>query len=268
MQPRFLALSLSIFCLLPAQAEAQETIYRPNVPGVLRPVPAGGEDQNPEAILAAFAKAYAAAGKPRMALYWNRALGDAPSTAYRRFWQMDQVTIGQSAAPPLLTMSQVAQSETAVPQKEQAEILEGAQAFRVESLFTSQLLDAGAILLDRATLVRLTAMQKKSDVKNLQALEMEALRDKADILISILQSDDPQSPIGAALQVKVIEVASGRILAHIAAEQISKRAASVRFAAAGYGFEKQELAAAAPDGKAIGKALAYATMEALTRSLR
>lgn len=280
MSPKWTAIIASSLMALslgaPVRADEATPIYRPNVPGVLRPVPQGNAAESEAGVMNAFRSAYARAGSPRIAIFWNRELTDSISTSYRRYLEIDQVNLGiggvvvgngYAATVPAVSATRVESAETPIAEPEREKALAGHQEFRVESAFAGTMLKGGARLIDRNTIIRLLGLQQGGSARNKQSLEMRALLDKAEYFVEVLQTDDPQSPIGAALQVTVTEVRTGRILASVAPDQKSRQAPQTRFVAGAYGFEKQEITPEAMNAQQIGKDLAMQTMEALTISM-
>jgi len=90
--------------------------------------------------------------------------------------------------------------------------------WQFEQSFLEPFLRSNVILIDRATILRLTAADAGVDAANskipsVKAIETKALRDKADLFMEILVRRNPVSPIGYEFRAAVKEVETGRWLA-------------------------------------------------------
>ena len=158
----------------------------------------GPTEEEEERFVSTFLRRYAARGKPRIAILFNRGLSEDI-----REWQ-----------PP---------TDTATPQKvpvprEEPERTSPAEmwVWEFEEGFADVFLAEGAVLVDRPTILRIVAAEKGTQSPNAplgaKAIEVEALRGYADWYMELLISREVDAPYGHEFHVKVIQVATGRIL--------------------------------------------------------
>jgi len=204
----------------------------------------GTPDAAPEAV-AEFREAYGAAGSPKLVVYLNREL-----SADVREWRTDSRLVvsgtgrfsaeaGAAAGSAGLSHTGVEGGIAAVGAAVEAEA-EGEGATMAEQRhnaspererpgeawmwafeegFINALLDSGAIVIDRATILRDTATSAPGDDRfnpaSVKMIEMEALRQHADVLIELLVSPSSASPYGYEFRASAKEIATGRILANV-----------------------------------------------------
>ena len=204
----------------------------------------GTPDAAPEAV-AEFREAYGAAGSPKLVVYLNREL-----SADVREWRTDSRLVvsgtGRFSAEAGAASGSAGLSHTGVEgdiaavgaaveaeaEGEGATVAEqrhNASPERVhpgeawmwvfEEGFINALLDSGAIVIDRATILRDTATSAPGDDRfnpaSVKMIEMEALREHADVLIELLVSPSSASPYGYEFRASAKEIATGRILANV-----------------------------------------------------
>lgn len=85
-----------------------------------------------------------------------------------------------------------------------------------EDGFMQQFLKGGAVLVDRAAILRLTSREisQKFDAVEAKKIEMNALLNYADIFIELLITRSPSAPSGYEFKASAKEVQTGRILAN------------------------------------------------------
>jgi hypothetical protein len=243
-----------------------------------------------EAVIERFRNAYDLAGKPRLALYLNRALSDEV-----REWKANEriVVSGEVKAQAALSEetsngwqknglmaiddSQKGERRTAEGRVAAAEELSAARETYVEDQarsigsetwewafedgFFQPFFVAGANLVDRAIILRLAAASqggvKQSAVKT---LEIEALKDYADFLVEILVADQNQAGGDCEFKVSVKDVQSGQTVASTTSLYPNDQLRKHNYAATGHGFELQ-----AEDPSMVGQNLALGLMTSLSR---
>jgi len=216
--------------LMSGPAQAQE--YRTNLPRVLdggtRADPGAVKRPGAASIRDDFARAYAGAGSPRLAVYWNRPFSDRLSqwVALGRL-RMER----QTGAAGTFQGSDGRQGRMRMERSESGKVvLEGnagqdrrtrrlnpLAAAEFETGFNQPLLAGGAELVDRATIMRVTdsnigrgtAQQRLDDT---QLVETEALKSFADLMVQITMLDDGDAPLDTAFRVRVVRVADGTIV--------------------------------------------------------
>lgn len=240
----------------------------PAVPASAQPqgYRASESDVSPAAM---FGAAYQRAGRPRIVVFWNRELSDSVSTEY------DEVTHFSGNSDSSVTalgnrvsgnQSADAQVTTGIHRSEQGRDSELSERgdWRVESIFASDLVDAGVDLIDRATIVRITGKDIRQLFSNQQSNEAKALIGHAEILLEVLQTSDPDAPLGTAFKVSAKDIRSGRILAQFVTSAAPPQR-KARWVIGDSGFVKETLPAA--NDRSVGHQLSNETLRALTRAL-
>ena len=254
-------------------------LYRTNTPAVLTPVADVAKDARRAEIPSAaaheaFRHAYRRVGSPRLAVFWNRAFDDrlremeakSRLVVERNLAARDEKS-GEPAATrekEKWTVSVESRRDGARPQP-----LSEIAAFKFQAGFLRPLIEAGAKVIDRAAIMRLTEARRALDdpagnVTDRQLVETEALMGHADLLIRIALSPSDESPTGAFFHVSVVEVKSGRIVASFFddAAFANDRRKSWTAVRGGYVQVTQD-----PDKspERVGRILAAQTMDALAR---
>ena len=218
----------------PAASPQSPYIGRP-MAGAVQPV----SEDTYAASIERFRGAYAKAGAPRIAIYMNRSLSDEV-----REWitpvrgvvsgEGEKVTVGsgptvvtpggavvstggetsvEGSADTTRGVSAYTQYQTAQPtRRNPAEMW----MWRFEDNFFQPFLKAGTKLVDRATMVRLTASGSGQEndpytVTSVKQVEMDALTEYADIFIEVLVTRDHTSPSGYAFRAVAKQTKDGII---------------------------------------------------------
>jgi len=248
-----------------------------------------------EAVAGRFRGAYLKAQQPRMAVYFNRTLSDEV-----REWKAEEriVVTGQLKAqaayeatksddggrPLIQAVSEGAEQEpngrktlagqlaadaqysasrqTLVEDAPRPAVAE-AWSWALEEGFSQPLLDAGTKLVDRATILRLTAAREENPTDpsgqlTVKQVEMNALKGYADLLVEILVADRLETTGEYEFKVSVKEIQSGQILAHATTLYPEGQKLGRRFEATSRGFVP-----AAEDPYRTGQRLALDLMESL-----
>ncbi|MPY68593.1 MAG: hypothetical protein GEU92_00750 [Alphaproteobacteria bacterium] len=176
------------------------------------------------------------------------------------------------------TRGTVRSSESAGVQHLQTEPKRAGMTERIslefENGFYGPFLAAGTRLVDRAAIVRLA----RNDMPNrllrdtspdLQVLEVEALKDYADLLLEVLLIPDSSGPTGFAFRVVVKRVLNGAIVAsHFSriSDEPKNKSAEVpkgELTTGPGGFYRKPAQPEEIDPNALGRRLAFETMEAM-----
>lgn len=217
--------------------------------------------------LDAFAAAYARAGRPRVALWWNRGLSDRVASETR---EVQRITAQANREGTWAGITASRGTEVA-RESERRSTLAERDLFQVETEFTRRLLDAGVQVVDRATIVRLAAGKdaQAPAPQNTQALEMAALAGHADLFLEVLLSADPAAPLGWGFRTNLKAVKSGQVLgtAYLDAMPELPPAGRGTYVARAGGYDLVPAPPAKVTVQAIGDALALQTMQELTRRL-
>lgn len=286
---RAVALLGVVLAVVGVSASAQAQEYRTDLPRVLD---GAGRDARPSdqrgpgeaAIRADFARAYANAGAPRMAIYWNRPFSDRLSewVAVGRL-RIERRASGagtfqgsdgrQGRLQMESTESGAVVLEGNVGQDERDRRLDPLAAAEFEAGFSRPMLASGAELVDRATIMRITdsnigraAGQERLD--DAQLIETEALKSFADLLVQITMLEDADAPLDTAFRVRVTRVTDGVIVADMVTrgrDELESRQRAWKATSGGYvedGRTKSVRVAA------LGRFVALETMQALAARWR
>lgn len=173
-----------------------------------------------------FKDAYVQAKKPRIAIFLNRTLSDDV-----REWNTElRVAVSGDGAISKTRETLAGRTEETVKGNVavagQTALNPGATGGRIspkesymwpfEDGFMQQFLRGGAVLVDRAAILRLTSREtsQKFDAIEAKKIEMNALLNYADIFIELLITRSPSAPSGYEFRATAKEVQTGRILAN------------------------------------------------------
>lgn len=276
---------IAVFCAAAAVVNAAaedggKSLYRSGTPAVLKP--AGGEAGETRraaipsaATRGAFRQAYRQAGLPRLAVFWNRLFDDRlreMEAESRLVVEGNRDVRTEEAGKTSLWRDRggwTASLETRREGARPAPLSEIAK-FKFQTGFLTPLIEAGAAVVDRAAVMRLTEARRARDdgpagnVADRQLVETTALMERADILIQIALSPSGESPTGAFFHVSIVDVKTGRIQASFFNDatfesERGKKWTAVRGGYARVGKERKV------DLERVGRTLAAQAMEALVR---
>lgn len=200
--------------------------YEAPPPGwVARPQALPGAPEWPR-ITADFRQAYEKRDKPRMAVYADRALSEELREwhSVARFVVHGNVKSEGKSLIPTLPTGQVegAVGGTLQTQNPLTEMRNAPEAilWEFEEGFMEPLLEAGANLVDRNTILRLQAAdhptaEKLPNDMPVKKVEIQALKGHADLFMELLITRSPASPYGYEFKAAAKEVGTGRILATV-----------------------------------------------------
>ncbi len=209
----------------------------------------GGKDDAQAANdnLARFRAAYEAQGRPRLALYWNRALGDTLSEWYgteRVLVTGTGDSSGQGGPDGGGWNAAGSQQWSIEPQRraapgqgrlQQSETWE----WEFQDGLLAPLLESNVIVLDRGAITHLAAADRPpGGIGGERVLEAAALRGMADLLVEVLTAPSWRSTTGYELHARLIEVRTGRILANINSRHMKGWGRPHDYLASEEGFEK------------------------------
>lgn len=169
-------------------------------------------------ILADFRQGYTSKSKPRIAIFLNRSLSDEI-----REWDTESRHVASGTGSRDTYMGTAYSGETAVYSQKHIE-LEQAESnvskgglWAFEDGFLQPFLETGTTVLDRATIMRLTALDHGQgdayEPITVKRVEMEALKGHADIFIEVLILSNPRAPWGYEFKATAKKVQTGQILA-------------------------------------------------------
>lgn len=261
---RFLiAASLGFFC---SGASLAQPEMRAGVPAVIEPSAPPFPDA--DAISGDFRQAYLAAKKPRIVVLWNRALSDVLTTSHDTEAKLSNRIVG-ARVPGAAAIQQDVSVSTQVKRGEEPMRKSGLserEEWGLEAAFDQPLLASGAVLVDRATSMRISEKgQAATETSNLQAIETAALQAKANLLVEILITRDPDAETGTAFQVAIKDLSTGTLSQRFVTTAIPESAKRPRYYANERGFAAVPVA---PTADEVGKQLGLETMAALTAHLK
>lgn len=259
-----------------ASASAAPAQYRSDMPLVLTPPAAARPTAADSVAIAAFRAAYASAGRPRVALLWNRELTDRVATQYDDVVHVErhagsagvaEVSRDGRAVGRVDRADSVATLRAGVrevdPERLRSSVVKESTEWALKAAFLSRLQEAGVRLVDRNVAMRGRAAASPASARaDRQTFEMEALADKADLVMDVLQTPDPDTPLGATVRVETKSVATGAILVNLADGGASATPQRGRFVAGANGFVHE--APKAPTASEVGEILANRLLNALT----
>lgn len=231
-----------------------------------------------------FATAYQQAGRPRIAIFWNRELSDDTNAQYEAYDRTVTASEDHQASRSDNTTTEVggaSMSSSDRLQKVTTDRVTGSRmvstdharsgtaettAWRLESSFYHPFLAAGTRLIDRSMAMRTVHGGRHRDGSpDLVALETSALLGKADLLMEVLMSPDDDSPIGCRFRVTVKDVKSGQVIGLLSTRAIPPTESHTRYVPAPTGFQKVTTRTT-PSLEEFAQRLADETMVQLMRS--
>lgn len=254
-----LALALALTATpTPAQQSGGDVPPPPESPTVFAPPVRDGEflarkkkdnearTAKEEETIAAFRAAYEAHGRPRMVLYWNRELGDTVSEWYTN----DRVVVSGGSA--FTTEGDTAWrtsggGETVIERQQRAANPTQRRPHYNETWewdfiqgFLAPMLDAKAVVLDRAAITRLTAANQPAGplASREQVVEATALQGMADLMIEVLLTGSDRSTTRYELHARVLDTRTGQILANVNSRSMSGWGRPADFLASEHGLER------------------------------
>jgi hypothetical protein len=217
----------SCAALSPARAQAPgipASAYRSGQPDTLTPPPAAVSDV-PVLNRASFSTAYAKAGRPAIAVLWNREFTDMLQQGSAQQVSVDTLRAGAATAETVrvpgyaateargasIGNTTVTVQDTKTTQAQRRGPVERVD-LQMRASFMQTLTSAGVKLVDRNMVMRTTAARQKGDLDS-QQVETDALSRHAKLLMEVLNTRDATSPTGWATYVSIKRFADGVVLA-------------------------------------------------------
>lgn len=184
----------------------------------------GGAFAAQGATVASFADAYRRNGKPRLALYWNRQLSEALTD-----WYSDVRVVNGSQSNSSMSgdfnLNQSSNSQNTLEvQRRVQDSRRGAVSesfeWEFQEAFLAPFLEAGATVVDRGAMMRLTAADQPASSE--KTVEVRGLQGKADYLMEVLVSPNWKSSTGYELRTRIIEVKTGAIVAMVNSKNLKE----------------------------------------------
>ena len=272
-------LVLALALLAAGSAAAQ---YRQEQRPVLEPPPLAQVPDRTKEIVDAFQSAYRSAGAPRIALFWNVLLTDqvaegvtsssrVRSERNETVNRLEQETAGEAGSSRIIdgdsrrTVDVTANRTTrATDSAKRGTPFAERDAWLLETAFTKTLMEGGANLIDRNMIVRTSALELEAGKgRDLRSAEAKGLLGKADLLLEVLMTRDPDSPFGWGFRCNLRDISTGRLKGSFytkALPAVAHRPA--QFQATNKGFERADTRPVAGVDM-VGQKLALDTMDQL-----
>jgi hypothetical protein len=263
---------------VPPPVPAAPPAVSPRETGVSMPPPPPDFQETVAAVIGRFEPSYVSKGSPRLALYWNRQLSDRLSQwdSQDRTLTTDRrvaITQGPDAGPGKAGGREFQESETAnVTQRMGAEARRAGPdepwQWEFQSGFLDPFMRAGARIIDRTAILRLTAARASNSlgrpqILDSQPIEMDALLGHAELFVEILLSPSARAPGGQEFVAVVKDVKSGQVLAHVNSRNAAYPLDATRsWVATSRGFEPHDTPPPLHD---VASNLAINVMDALTK---
>ncbi len=137
--------------------------------------------------------------------------------------------------------------------------------WRFEQGFSDPFVRAGAKLVDRNTIMRITA-DKSPQVGDKQRVEASALRGLADVFVEVLMTVDGSSPSGYVFRATAKDINTGQIIADVTSDGARSDApGAMEYVATNHGFEARP---SRNRGQANGATIAVTLMDQLSQAWR
>lgn len=232
-----LAAAASACC--PAGAQGLQSVqYRAGLPPVIEPAPAAPARGSTDAVRQRFAQQYEAAGRPRIALFWNVQLIDSTedrtvkvdriqggagsrssTSAQSTSGPVGQGSLRESSSETQVNMVRSQSTERVSDNPRRSTSLAERDMWQAETAFTSLMRTAGVRLVDRSTIIR-TAAARDGTGSSTRTIETKALLGRADLLMEVLLTPDPKAPLGWGFRVDLKHIDSGEIRMSMYAEAL------------------------------------------------
>jgi hypothetical protein len=193
-----------------------------------------------EELVQQFSGAYQKGGKPRLAFYWNRQLTDTLNQ-----WYSDTRVVTSNKAENSttgdITLQQSGSAQTVAEiqrrnpdERRRVQPTENWE-WEFQDGFLAPFLAAGATVLDRTAILRITG----AGAKNVDDLTVEtmALQGMADLLVEVLVTPSGHSTTGYELRARILDVKTGRIMAYVSSRGLKEWERHEKYLATSRGFE-------------------------------
>lgn len=236
-------------------------IAAPNEPHLAMPMltePTVGASDDVQHLRDEFIKAYVLAKKPRMAIYYNHEFSGSLEE-----W-ITPVRHNLIIVEPNSVIKQ-AQSSVQIRDLNEANRVQPNESWSwaFEDGFYGTLLNQRVQLVDRSAILRLAAVERSENLNEiipLKRVEIEALKEHADLIIEVLIDQNGQN-----FRAKVLTVKTGQLLAIVSASLDTLTPVKTKFFAGEHGYERETVKL---EPKALGVVFANEVMKKLTDTLK
>ena len=246
---------LAIAAVFAAPAIAQQGEQRPRM---MTPPPPPPEQASVAA--SNFSSAYRRAGNPRIVIFWNRAFDDEVASTYRTTTEWEQHNDGDG--------NSYGRSSTGDERKtsKRPDLVDEPVDWDMEGAFNSTMSSAGALLVDRASIMRTEGAADGAEERaKVQGIETRAVTGKADITVDILSTFDSRKKDGITYRITARDVRNASILADFTTSG-RPPTPSMGLVVGPDGFERATPQEPGPED--FGQQLAVELMQALSRKFR
>lgn len=276
---RIVLLLLALAAALPAAAQnLPPNLYRSGMPDVMAPAPVPIPPGDPVFNAGLFGNAYARAGRPTIAVLWNREFSDMLEQSTTMVARTDTrsfgiaggeavATPGRQAGYDVARSRQTTTMEVSEVRSEQARRASPTENvdFQMRSAFLNAMSSRGVLLVDRNMVMRTTS--RGAQGSDAQQVETDALSKHAKLLMEVLNTPDPASPTGWATQVSIKRFSDGVLLATGYVDGRAFNTGPRRFEANPNGGGFREVAAAGPAPADLGRMAAEHALAKLGEAL-
>lgn len=218
-------LSVAAFAAAAQAPAIPESAYRRDMPEVLTPAPVAAS-ADPAYHPGSFRAAYARAGRPTVALLWNREFTDMLQQSSASQVSIDTARVGVAsgealhipgysaaqASGAMVGNTTITTQDTKTRQAQRSGPVERVD-LQMRGAFVQTLVSAGVKLVDRNVVMRTTAARQKGGNLDSQQVETDALSRHARLLMEVLNTRDAASPTGWATHISIKRIADGVVLA-------------------------------------------------------
>lgn len=227
-------------CLLAPGGVQAQNMYRTGQPDVLNGAAERTRQQKETGAgaMAAFQVAYQRAKRPTFLMMWHRELSDKIDSGHEA-----SATVASTGVRARDNFERTVKVQWKDGSESAVSLLAPARAAAFESGFQQTLRNAGVVLVDRNTAVRMTALKKvnegaRESALNFQTVEATALADFAKYFIELRFVPNAQAPGDSMPRITVIESHSGAILVDVLPTEAGKPAEG-KWTAGSNGFVKE-----------------------------
>ena len=240
--------SIILPAVLATTLSSAQAATSPTEPVPMRTEVLQGDATDLETIGKTFAKAYVAAGKPRLVVYLNRELSDEV-----REWVTDTRDLSVIGSPSAgKAFIQQGLSATQVRDHNDTEVSPGTDwQWQFEEAVLEPLINNGVRVVDRTLINRtIAAKLDHSDSTKplaLKQIEMNALSQFADLLVEIRINNKPRPGSGYRLHTKVVNIKDGAVLMAEQLDSDSMMTDGAVYTASRHGYHKTASKNVLPD---------------------
>lgn len=212
-------------CSAPAPLAAQMRAGQPET------LPAPPRAPDPALIAVdRFRSAYRRSGSPRIVILWNQEFSDEVASEYEDRGRRDATVseeeseIAEETSGPAgavatrdrnLLRREISEEVTGTKRvrNQRAPLIPEPVRWQMEQNFQQTLSAGGAVIADRNLAMRRTGLAAGAGERaNVQAIEMEALANSADLLVEVLMTPDSRAPDGMSFRLTARDLRSGRLV--------------------------------------------------------